>query len=90
MSRKTIAIEDLKTKINDTLLHSFDHDTSGRSALAALLSSVLHDAGQYKGFNYLTPEMMKPSINGTTFGIDFAKRATEQFDGTDGTRVFYY
>lgn len=90
MSRKTVAIEDLKAKINDSLLHSFDHDTSGRTALAALLSTILHDAGQYKGFNYLTPEMMKMSMNGTTIGIDFAKPETEKFDGTDGTRVFYY
>ncbi len=69
MARKTVDIEDLKAKINDQLLHSFDHDTSGRSALAALISTVLHDANQYKGFNYLTPAMMSASLNGTTVGI---------------------
>jgi hypothetical protein len=90
MSRKTVDIEDLKAKVNDQLLHSFDHNTSGRSAVAALLSSILHNAGQYKGFNYLTPEMMKMSINGTTIGINHDKPETEKFVDTDGTRVFYY
>ncbi len=90
MPRKTVDIEDLKAKINDQLLHTFDHDTSGRSALAALLSTILHDAGQYNGFNYLTPDMMASSLNGTTIGIDHTKPETEKFIGTDGTRVFYY
>lgn len=90
MPRKTIAIEDIKGKVNDTLLHSFDSDTGGRSAVAALLSSILHDADQYKGFNYLTEDMMKMSINGTSVGIKFDKPETEKFVDTDGTRVFYY
>lgn len=90
MSRKTIDIDDLKAKINDQLLHSFDHDTSGRSALASLLSTVLHEARQYKGFGLLTPDMMLFSKNGTTFGIDNNTSEMKKFDNTDGTRVFYY
>ena len=90
MARKTVDITALIGKINDMLLHSPDHDTSGRTALALLLSTVLHDANQYKGFNYLTPGMMKRSNNGSTIGIDPNKPEAEQFAGTDFSRVYYY
>ena len=90
MPRKTVRIEDLKAKINGSLLHSFDNDTSGRSALVALLSSVLHEAGCYRGFAYLTSDMMKDSNNGTTVGIDRSKGEVDKFVNTDGTMVFYY
>ena len=90
MSRKTVDIDDLKARINDTILHGVDDDKSGRFALATLLSTVLHDAGQYKGFGYLTPDMMKHSNFGTTIGVDHNRPEGERFTDTVHTRIFYY
>lgn len=90
MARTTVDIKDLKAQINGTLLHSFDADRSARLAVSMLLAGVLQNAGQYKGFNYLTPDMMKKSLNGKSIGVDHNKPEGTRFEGTDETRIFYY
>lgn len=55
MTRKTVEIQALKDKVNGMLKLS-TCSREGRLSLDCLLSSVLSDAGQYKGFRYLTEE----------------------------------
>ena len=90
MARKTIDIDDVKDPVNTFLLHSSDELTAERRIMATMLGNILHGTGQYNGFNYLTPDMMKKSMNGTTIGVDHDKPEDKRFDGTDDTRVFYY
>jgi len=94
MARKTIKIQDLKDKINGYLRKSADNLKSERRGMAVVLSGVLHDTGNYRGFCYLTPDQMKDE-KGSTVGINavaYDKDPTmeEKFDGTDDTRVEYF
>ena len=90
MPRTTVDIDDLKMRINDMLLHTADENVDGRHSLSVLMSTVLHNAGQYKGFAYLTPDMMKHSNFGTTVGVDIDRPEGVRFNNTDSTRIFYY
>ncbi len=87
MARKTIDIDDLKARINDKLLHTVDNYTDGRLALAHLLSQILHDAGQYRGFSHLTEDMMAFSDSGRTVGIT---NDGQHGDDTDDTRIYFH
>lgn len=56
MARKTITVADLVAKTNRMIAASKEnipHDTEGRLALCTLIESVLHDTGNYRGFQYL-------------------------------------
>lgn len=88
--RKTITVGKVKTLVNHMLLHSRDDNRSGREALQTLIETILMETGNYNGFNYLTPNDMETSENGTTYGIDKNKDKDHWFDDTDHTRVFYY
>jgi len=88
--RKTIKVEEVKILVNNMLLNSRDDNRSGRTALSMLIETILMETGNYNGFNYLTPNDMETSKNGTTYGIDFNKDKNHWFDDTDHTRVFYY
>lgn len=50
--RKTLRVEDLRTQINRRLKDP-SLTPEARLALASMLETVLMDAGQYRGFNYL-------------------------------------
>jgi hypothetical protein len=93
--KKTIKVETLKRSINDIILHSTDERVEMRHAAAIVLERVLHDTGNYHGFNYLTKEDMKRSNAGTSVGIltDESGKLLpdrERFIGVDVSRVFYY
>ena len=88
--RKTIKVDDLTRKINDMILHSPDDSKQRREGLMAAIESVLHDTGNYEGFNYLTADMMKRSKNGESVGINREHTTGDKFDNTDNTRVYYY
>jgi hypothetical protein len=55
MARKTYEIASLRNKVNSMIAHSHANacPKDGRIALFVLLESVLHDTGNYKGFQYL-------------------------------------
>jgi hypothetical protein len=98
--RKTISVERVKEMVNDMILHTPDDKKIGREALGMLLENILHETGNYQGYNMLTPNMMKESKNGCSVGIndfDFSKNDLTwkeeneiKFNNTDHTRVFYY
>ena len=97
MSRKTFEVEQLKTLINNQILHSPNVHIEIREALAMTLESVLHSTGNYSGFQYLDDRSMKFSQHGTSVGINDVSRDTPddehydaQFLNTDRTRVKYF
>jgi len=92
--KKTIKVEDIKQKINNSLLNTKDDMSSERSSLQFLLEEILTDTGNYNGFRFLTKSDMIESIDGTTIGIgDYNYNETTSsynWDNTDNTRVFYF
>lgn len=92
--RKTVSVDQIRSKINHTLLHSPDDYRQGREALQMFLEGVLMEAGRYSGFRYLTPDDMLSSESGVSWGINpvpdhFPADGWNQFDGSDPTRVEY-
>jgi hypothetical protein len=68
--RKTIEVSTLKAKINhmltlDTLTQEY------KSALCMLLENVLHDTGNYNGFNYLNWLNGEPKDNSKYLGLEY-------------------
>jgi len=52
MSRKTVAIDTLKARVNRDLARESGTDEA-RLAVAYVLESMLHETGNYRGFRYL-------------------------------------
>jgi len=97
MSRKTFKVEDLKRQVNHFMLHSADENIEGRLAASSLLENVLHDTGNYRGFNFLSHVDMEASDNGTVAGINVTREKgcesmtyEERFVNCDMSRRFYY
>ena len=99
MARKTFDVEKLKERVNFFLLNSRDDQRDMRRGQMAMLEGVLHDTGNYRGFNYLNPRDMKGSEYGHTVGVNhygdteelrIMQEAGTLFLGTDNSRVFYY
>ena len=65
--KKTITIADLKTRVNHMLENSVDSVVGQREGAAWLLSKILMDTDNYKGFNYLKTES---DIRGGIYGKD--------------------
>ena len=51
--RKTIAVDDVRVIANRMLADSIDDVREGRIAVTVMLERVLHDTGNYRGFQYL-------------------------------------
>jgi hypothetical protein len=53
--RKTIEVEEIKRKINNLLERSDDTapGADAKKTLCSLLEGILHDTGNYRGFNYV-------------------------------------
>ena len=49
-TKKTISVDTLRTIINDRIRHCSEIEAQ---ELCALLETVLHQTGNYKGYNYL-------------------------------------
>jgi len=49
--RKTVRVEDLKDRINNEIRHGVT--VEARLTLATVLATILHETGNYKGFNYV-------------------------------------
>jgi len=92
--RKTFNITDTISMVNYTLLNSGDNDQTYRQGQIHLLETILHQAGRYNGFQYLTSTDMEQSNEGTTKSVgikDYNDNNKEwNFKGTDHTRIRYY
>jgi len=88
--RKTIKVEDLKTKVNWFLKNTADDHKRERKTMGIFLEGILHETGNYNGFGYLHPNQMEDSIGGTTIGINQSRPQKDWFKDTDNSRVIYY
>ena len=81
---KTIAVQQVKERINHMLAHGISTPES-RQTLGAFLSILLMDTGNYQGFNYLA------WVNGgaAQWRTDGEPKDTTPYLG-DQTRVEYY
>jgi hypothetical protein len=95
MARKTVEVEVLKQTVNKilaTMAGSAPSDARYRAGMMALLEDVLHNTGNYHGFQYLglheVPAGNKPGIN---MGPDghVSNNYELRFADTDDTRVVY-
>ena len=90
MARKTIKVADVVGFVNEELAR-VNSTVEGRQAMMLLAERVLHEAGCYKGFCYLSehdlPKEVKPGIR--YYGIDGISDE-DRFDDTDRTRVQYF
>jgi hypothetical protein len=53
MGRKTIDVDQIKKMVNDRIRISPPEAKWERIALHSLLTTILHDTGNYRGFNYI-------------------------------------
>jgi|AntAceMinimDraft_13_1070369.scaffolds.fasta_scaffold44875_2 hypothetical protein len=89
--RKTFNVQELKNKVNEANRAS-TCSKSRRGGANGLLESILHDTGNYKGFQYLLPKDVphgeKPGIN--FFGSDGGCGNDDpRFTNTDETRIVF-
>jgi hypothetical protein len=57
---------------------------AGRFALCSLIETVLHDAGQYHGYQYLTADQVPPGqLPGVMTYPDFAAKYEESMDSIE-------
>lgn len=88
MSRKTFDVNALTVTVNEMCANSTCSPEVRQGAMN-VLEHVLHESGNYRGFQYLgadkVPAGEKPGIN---WGFDNDYEA--RFFNTDPTRVYYY
>jgi hypothetical protein len=83
--RTTIHLADLKAKANNVFRASENEYADGRRHIQSFVESLLMEAGQYKGFGYLTKDRVAP---GKSFGIEFDASNKPTF--YDQSRVCFY
>ena len=92
MSKKTIQVEVLRNRINNTMKTDIGpHE--GRQSLLCLLEDILHETGNYRGYRYLTEKEVllnaRPGIRTTNLSGNELEYS-DKFYCTDSTRVEYY
>ena len=90
MKRKTISVEALKNRINNSLKMSGDDYKEGRRALMSTIEDILHETGNYKGFGFITKDERVLANSNLSYGMYKGEDGQYYFDGCDRTRVFYY
>lgn len=58
MARKTVEVSDLKIRLNYMLSQSADEMKAQRLAIAGFVEGILHETGNYRGFQYLSSEYL--------------------------------
>lgn len=92
MARLTVRVVDVVDVVGyvNKELARIDSTVDGRQAMMILAEQILHDAGCYKGFYYLSnfdlPESVKPGIR----YFDDHLFSLNSFSDTDQTRVQYF
>lgn len=98
--RKTIAVSNIKDKINSFLLNSPDSEKDSRESMIKVIEEILMDTDNYHGFDYLTKVDMIESEFGISVGMQlkhnnemdydgFEYDPVKRFNNTDHTRVKY-
>lgn len=84
-NRTTFNVADLLWKVNFFLKNSKPEQVAERLANANLLSSILHDTGNYKGFGYLEQTV----VDNFAFSTD-VNHSTTRISLGDESRMVYY
>jgi hypothetical protein len=58
--RQTVEVAKLKRMANEYFANSGGPFKDARRAIQSFVEAVLHDTGNYRGFQYLTAEQSKP------------------------------
>ena len=92
-ARKTINVDSLRLYANEML--KAHGNAPYRNGIILMIERVLHDSGNYKGYNYLfkadVPEGCRPGIQnvpGQPYNVP--EDYVERFMDTDCTRRYYY
>jgi hypothetical protein len=89
MARKTVNVDELKTRVNDMLANS-TCSAEMRYGMCNVIELALMETGNYKGFGYLTAEMLGPDVNGLP-GIHIDENGNVRRDlATDDSRRQYF
>jgi hypothetical protein len=83
--RKTVDIRKI-VQIANGILSQRGGTAESRYTVITMLDSILLEAGQYKGYRYLTPMEVHPEDEP---GIFPSRDADKMFSGTDCTRRAY-
>lgn len=90
MSRKSVNVEVVKTKINQVLALS-ECSSDMRQGMMNVLEDILHTSGNYHGFRYLgNLEVPRGQYPGIHMELIDSRDHEAKFFGTDRTRVQYF
>lgn len=90
--RRTIKIEELKARANQTFVDSEENFRDGRKAIYLFVEDILMKTDNYHGFRYLTQDELKPGVKP---GIAFPE-SSEPFPESgkptfpDDSRIKFY
>ncbi len=85
--RTTIEVSAIKDEINRRLRDTAPHMTAERRALASILEHILHETGNYRGFNY---NEWSPGPGYAQWVADGSPSPTPHQYFGDMSRVHYY
>jgi len=83
-ARKTIEIEKIKERANHYLANSWNIHDKERKGCAGLVTTLLMDAGAYRGFAYLRKEDVGPLL---TFGVEWVDGKPVHHDES---RIYFF
>ena len=88
LKRKTVSIKSLVERVNKANASTADNWKDEREGNNRFLEQILHDAGAYRGFGYLSAR----ELEGDAMSVGIREQhedGTWNFDDTDHTRVKY-
>lgn len=85
--RKTVNANVIIDEANKVFKESLPNFKDGRTAIQIFVTTLLLDAGQYKGFNYLTAEALP---EGYEPGMIFDESPARAHKFPDPSRIFFY
>ena len=95
--RKTIAVEDVISFVNDMLRDSDNDRVAARIGAYLVLEEILHRTGNYNGFRYLTKQDVRSDY---TVGVNYevnqhgalvpCEDYNKRFENTDESRRRYH
>ena len=83
--KKTVSLRYVVERANKMFLNSKNDAVAERRAVLGFVSDLLMEADVYKGFGYLTEDMVPV---GCTFGVIHKEAGKHEFP--DSSRVFFY
>jgi hypothetical protein len=87
--RRTIKIDELKARANQTFVDSEENFRDGRKAIFLFVEDILMKTDNYHGFRYLTQDELKSGVKpGIVFPESFEDGGKSTFP--DDSRIKFY